>query len=80
MSHHEIELFAAIRPVVAALEQLEVAYFIGGSVASGVFGEPRQTLDADVMAALFARHVPLITDLLRRALDDAGLPPEPCSG
>ena len=58
MNQHEIELFAAVRPVVTALEQLGVPYCIGGSVASGVFGEPRQTLDADIVAALLARHVP----------------------
>jgi hypothetical protein len=65
MNPPEIELFAAVRPVIAALEQLEVPYCIGGSVASGVFGEPRQTLDADIVAALLARHVPLLAARLR---------------
>jgi hypothetical protein len=65
MNQHEIELFAAMRPVVTALEQLEVEYYVGGSVASGVFGEPRQTLDADIVAALFGRHVPLLAERLR---------------
>ena len=37
---------------------------ICGSVASGVFGEPRLTLDADIVAALWGRHVgPLVTSL-----------------
>ena len=65
MNQHDLELFAAMRPVVAALEQLEVDYFVGGSVASGVFGEPRQTLDADLVTALLARHVPLLVEKLR---------------
>ena len=65
MNPPEIELFAAVRPVVAALEQLEVPYCIGGSVASGVFGEPRQTLDADIVTALLARHVPPLAERLR---------------
>jgi hypothetical protein len=65
MNQHDIELFAAMRPVVASLEQLEVAYYVGGSVASGVFGEPRQTMDADIVTALFGRHVPLLADRLR---------------
>jgi hypothetical protein len=65
MNQHEVELFAAVRPVVTALEQLEVPYCIGGSVASGVFGEPRQTLDADIVAALLARHVPQLAGRLQ---------------
>jgi len=65
MNQHEVELFAAVRPVVTALEELEVPYCIGGSVASGVFGEPRQTLDADIVAALVARHVPQLAGRLR---------------
>lgn len=65
MNQHEIELFAAVRPVVTALEQLEVPYCIGGSVASGVFGEPRQTLDADIVAALLAQHVPQLAGRLQ---------------
>src|SRR5438874_12443060 len=60
MNPQETELFGALRPVVAALEQLEVAYYIGGSVASGILGEPRQTLDADIVAALLGSHVPLL--------------------
>ena len=59
MNRQETELFSALRPVVSALEQLEVPYYVGGSVASGVLGEPRQTLDVDIVAALLARHVPL---------------------
>ena len=65
MNQHEIELFAALRPVIAAFDALEVQYYVGGSVASGVFGEPRQTLDADIIAALFGRHVPLLAERLR---------------
>jgi len=64
MSPQETELFSAIRPVVAALQQCDVAYYVCGSVASGVFGEPRQTLDADIVAAMWGRHVaPLVSRL-----------------
>jgi hypothetical protein len=66
MNQHEIELFAAVRPVITAFEQLEVPYCIGGSVASGVFGEPRQTLDADIVAALLGRHVSPLAERLRK--------------
>lgn len=55
MNEGETELLAAIARVVSAFEALKVDYFIGGSVASSVFGEPRQTLNADLVARLFGR-------------------------
>lgn len=65
MNQQEAELFAALRPIVAAFHRLEVEYYVGGSVASGVLGEPRQTLDADLIAALFARHASPLVETLR---------------
>jgi hypothetical protein len=41
-----------------------VEYLIGGSVASSVFGEPRQTVDADLVARLVARHARPLVDAL----------------
>jgi hypothetical protein len=64
MNKEQIELFAALRPVVAAFEELSVPYYLGGSMASGVFGEPRQTLDADMVVALLGRHVPFLAGRL----------------
>lgn len=57
MTAQEPELVAALRPVVTAFEALGIPYCVGGSVASGVFGEPRQTLDADLVAAVVGKHV-----------------------
>lgn len=43
------------------LDELGVPYFIGGSLASSVHGEPRATNDIDIVAALQPEHVePLI--------------------
>src|SRR5688500_10199307 len=56
MSNGQAELLVAISRVIDALQALEVDYFVGGSVASSVFGEPRQTLGADLVARLFPRH------------------------
>lgn len=44
--------------VTSALDQLEVLHTIGGSIASSLAGEPRSTIDIDVVAALEERHVP----------------------
>lgn len=47
----------AIASIVArALEELGVPYFVGGSLASTLHGEPRFTRDADLVAELEFRH------------------------
>lgn len=43
-------LRAAFQEVLAALDRLDIPYFIGGSVASGSYGLPRQTNDIDIVA------------------------------
>lgn len=57
-------LLAALEPVVQALEELGVRYYVGGSLASSVYGVPRASIDADVVAELEQRHVaPLLARL-----------------
>ena len=56
-----MEILAAVAHVVNAFDALGVDYLVGGSLASTVFGEPRQTLDADLIARLRAEHAePLV--------------------
>jgi hypothetical protein len=43
--------------VAAILEQLRIRYVIGGSVASSILGEPRSTLDLDIMIEATAEQV-----------------------
>jgi hypothetical protein len=58
------EILAVLAPIVEALEELGVAYHIGGSVASSVYGIPRLTIDADLVADLRLEHVrPLVKQL-----------------
>lgn len=50
--------------VTEALERLGVRYLVGGSFASTVHGEPRRTLDTDLVAELRQEHVnPLVEAL-----------------
>lgn len=56
MNQRHTELLEALARVVAVLEVLGVDYFVGGSVASSLYGEPRQTLDADLVARLLGHH------------------------
>lgn len=69
--------------VVRVLETLGIAYTIGGSIASSFAGEPRSTVDIDIVAALEAAHIPAFVsavaaefyvdeDALRRAVRARG--------
>jgi len=59
------DLLSALIPVVDALERLGVAYQIGGSVASSVYGVPRATMDIDLVADLRPEHVQPLVALLQ---------------
>ena len=50
----EPNLFA---PFIVPLERLGIPYFITGSTAGILYGEPRLTHDVDIVIALSARHV-----------------------
>ena len=50
MSLHD--LLPALRPVLAEFDRLGIVYYVGGSVASSLYGEPRSTLDIDIGADL----------------------------
>lgn len=64
MNEGETELLAAVARVVTAFDALGIEYLVGGSVASSVFGEPRQTVDADLMARLLGPQAqPLVQRL-----------------
>lgn len=52
--------------VGAHLEHLDIAWVIGGSLASSVHGEPRATLDVDIVVALRARNVKPMAKALQR--------------
>ena len=49
------DLMAALSPVLALLEDLDVEYAIGGSVASSAYGFPRATMDVDLVAVIDRR-------------------------
>ncbi|MFO7448285.1 MAG: hypothetical protein R6W90_18140 [Ignavibacteriaceae bacterium] len=43
------ELITALEPVIKALHELSVLYYISGSVASSAYGIARSTLDVDMV-------------------------------
>lgn len=56
---------AVIFLVIAALEKIGIKYLIGGSFASSIYGEPRATRDADVLADIRAEHAQPLCELLK---------------
>jgi hypothetical protein len=51
------EAFQVLLEVVRVLEDLDVLYVVGGSLASSLHGIPRSTQDADLVAALRMDHI-----------------------
>lgn len=69
------EPISIILQVTGALEALGVPYFIGGSLASAIYGISRATLDVDVIADLHLDQVEPFAALLGNAfyLDDQSM-------
>ena len=53
--------------VAQAFDQLQIPYYVGGSLASSLHGIPRATQDADIVADIQTGHVQEIESLLRTA-------------
>ena len=58
---------------VAPLEAAGINYMITGSVASSIYGEPRNTLDIDLVVLIQPDQIPLLPQLFPE--DDFYLPP-----
>lgn len=58
---------------VSPLEAAGIRYMITGSVASSIYGEPRNTLDIDLVVLIEANQIPLLPQLFPE--DDFYLPP-----
>lgn len=52
--------------VAQTLEQLGIAYAVGGSLASSLHGVMRSTLDVDIVADMRLEHVPLLVAALSK--------------
>jgi hypothetical protein len=59
------DLLRALGPVVDALQDIGVAHYVGGSLASSTHGVPRSSIDADVVADLRIEHASPLGDRLR---------------
>jgi len=68
------DVIVATAPIVQAFEQLGVPYYVGGSVASSLYGIGRLTLDVDVVACVRPEHArPLVAMLQSAYYVDEGM-------
>jgi hypothetical protein len=51
------EIVHVLLPLIEVFDDLQILYYVGGSVVSSVYGEPRGTLDADIVADIHFKHV-----------------------
>lgn len=58
------DILAALTPVSKAFEELSIPYYIGGSVASSIYGMARATMDIDIVADVKKYHVPRLKEIL----------------
>ena len=61
------DILSALKPVVNVLEQLSIPYYIGGSIASSIYGFARATMDIDLVADIKDDHIPVLKEHLQEA-------------
>ncbi len=59
-------ILSALEPVIKALEESSIAYFIGGSIASSAYGTARATMDVDMILNLKPFQVQTFVDKLKK--------------
>ncbi len=52
-----VNILLVIRPFIDTLNNLSIPYYIGGSIASSIFGLPRSTMDVDIIADIQQPHI-----------------------
>ena len=59
------DILMALQPVIEAFEKISIPYYIGGSIASSIYGMARATMDVDIVADIKSNHI----SSLRRKLE-----------
>jgi hypothetical protein len=60
------DILQAIQPVTAAFEKLSIPYYIGGSIASSIYGIARATMDVDIIVDMQTHHISALKQLLEK--------------
>lgn len=61
------DILSALQPVVNALQKFSIPYYIGGSIASSIYGIARATMDVDIVADVKLHHVSLLKQELEKS-------------
>ncbi|MEE8589774.1 MAG: hypothetical protein V3T35_00490 [Spirochaetia bacterium] len=69
------DLLRAVKPIVQGFDELAIPYYIGGSIASSVYGMARSTIDVDLVADIESRHIMALMDRLEKNyyMDDTAI-------
>ncbi|MBN2029909.1 hypothetical protein JW824_06645 [bacterium] len=59
-------ILLVLKRFIKVLDELSISYYIGGSIASSVFGLPRATMDIDIIADVQTTHIPHLKERLER--------------
>lgn len=60
------DILTVLKPVVKTLDELSIPYYIGGSIASSIYGLPRATMDIDIVANIQVNHISRMKDSLEK--------------
>lgn len=63
---NQADIVTALKPVIELFEELNIVYYIGGSVASSAYGIARTTMDVDLVADVQTQHVPVLIEKLEQ--------------
>ncbi len=60
------DILLALKPLIASFNELKIKYYIGGSLASSIYGMPRATLDADIVADINLNQIKTLKNNLEK--------------
>ena len=63
----EPDVLVALNSITTLLASQRIPYYVGGSLASSIYGMPQLMRDLDVVADLQAIHIPLLIPLLQES-------------
>jgi len=62
-----LEILSALQPVVNAFEKISIPYYIGGSIASSIYGLARATVAIDIVADVKLHHISSLKQELEKS-------------
>ena len=59
------DILQAVEPVISAFDKQSIPYYIGGSIASSVYGIARATMDVDIVADIRIENISSLKQILK---------------